>query len=134
MNPFIVLFIIFVIAFVAFMIFCLIMYTRQCKRNKLQKGKVAPEGPELKDAFESVKIHATVVDLFCLTEMIGIKTPRTQETFIVTFKTDNNEQIKVNIPQEMYDGLEIGQYGEVTLIEGELYSFIVRNELKWLQD
>ena len=37
----------------------------------------------------------------------------------------DNETIKIEIPQEMYDGLETGQYGEVTLVEGELYSFII---------
>lgn len=41
------------------------------------------------------------------------------------FKTDEKEIIKLEIPQEMYDGLEIGQSGEVTLVEGELYSFII---------
>ena len=40
------------------------------------------------------------------------------------FKTDE-KIIKLDIPQEMYDGLEIGQSGEVTLVEGELYSFII---------
>ena len=41
-------------------------------------------------------------------------------------KTKEKEKfIKLEIPQEMYDGLEIGQIGEVTLVEGELYSFIV---------
>ena len=42
----------------------------------------------------------------------------------VEFKTDE-KIIKLDIPQEMYDGLEIGQSGEVTLVEGELYSFII---------
>ena len=41
------------------------------------------------------------------------------------FKTDEKEIIKLEIPQEMYDGLEIGQSGEVTLVEWELYSFII---------
>ena len=30
----------------------------------------------------------------------------------------------------MYDGLEIGQSGEVTLVEGELYSFIIQSGYK----
>ena len=56
--------------------------------------------------------------------MVGIKTPKSVEIYTVEFKNDD-ELIKLDIPQEMYDGLEIGQIGEVTLVEGELYSFII---------
>ncbi len=56
--------------------------------------------------------------------MVGIKTPKAVTIYTVEFKTDE-KIIKLDIPQEMYDGLEIGQSGEVTLVEGELYSFII---------
>ena len=60
----------------------------------------------------------------CRVDMVGIKTPKAVTIYTVEFKTDE-KIIKLDIPQEMYDGLEIGQSGEVTLVEGELYSFII---------
>ena len=125
MDPYVILFVIFIIAVVAFLAFSVIMYIRQIKRNKLQKEILVTEAPKLKDEFETLKIHATVVDLFCRTEMIGTKTPRSVKTFTVVFETDDKEQIKLDIPEEMYDGIELWQSGEVTIVEGELYSFII---------
>ena len=57
--------------------------------------------------------------------MVGYMTPKLVKTYTVIFRKDDNETIKIEIPQEMYDGLETGHYGEVTLVEGELYSFII---------
>ncbi len=125
MDPFVVLLVIFIIAVVAFLVFSVIMYIRQCKRNKLKKETPVTEAPKIKDEFETVKFHATVVDLFCRTEMTGTKTPRSVKVFTVVFETDDKKQIKLDVPEEMYDGIEIGQSGEVTLIEGELFSFVV---------
>lgn len=56
--------------------------------------------------------------------MVGIKTQKAVTIYTVEFKTDE-KIIKLDIPKEMYDGLEIGKSGEVTLVEGELYSFII---------
>ena len=56
--------------------------------------------------------------------MVGIKSPKAVTIYTVEFKKDD-ELIKIDIPQEMYDGLEIGLIGEVTLVEGELYSFVI---------
>ena len=60
----------------------------------------------------------------CRVDMVGIKTQKAVTIYTVEFKT-GEKIIKLDIPQEMYDGLEIGQSGEVTLVEGELYSFII---------
>lgn len=125
MDPYVVLFVILIIAVVAFFAFSVIMYIRQCKRNKLKKETPVTEAPKIKDEFETVKFHATVVDLFCRTEMIGTKTPRSVKVFTVVFETDNKDQIKLDVPEEMYDGIESGQSGEVTVVEGELYSFVI---------
>lgn len=125
MDPFVVLFVIFIIAVVAFLVFSVIMYIRQCKRNKLKKEQPVIEAPKIKDEFETVRFHATVVDLFCRAEMVGAKTPRSVKVFTVVFESDDKKKIKVNVTEEMYDGIEIGQSGEITLVEGELYSFVV---------
>ncbi len=125
MDLYVVLFIIFIVVVVAFLTFSVIMYIRQCKRNKLKKETPVTEAPKIKDEFDTVKFYATVVDLFCRTEMIGTKSPRSVKVFTVVFETDNKKQIKLDVPEEMYDGIETGQSGEVTVVEGELYSFVI---------
>ena len=125
MDLYVVLFVIFIVVVDAFLTFSVIMYIRQCKRNNLKKETPVTEAPKIKDEFETVKFHATVVDLFCRTEMIGTKAPRSVKVFTVVFETDNKKRIKLDVPEEMYDGIETGQSGEVTVVEGELYSFVI---------
>lgn len=125
MDLYVVLFVIFIVVVVAFLTFSVIMYIRQCKRNKLKKETPVTEAPKIKDEFDTVKFYATVVDLFCRTEMIGTKAPRSVKVFTVVFETDNKKRIKLDVPEEMYDGIETGQSGEVTVVEGELYSFVL---------
>ncbi len=90
-----------------------------------EKGKSISSPLEIKTEFETIQFRAEVIDLFCRVDMIGIKTSKTVTVYTVVFETDEKEIIKLDVPQEMYDGLEIGLNGEVTLVEGELYSFIV---------
>ena len=80
---------------------------------------------EIRTEFETSTFNAEIVDLSCSAMMIGDKYPKAVNVYTVVFVTDKNEQIKLNVPQEMYDGLEVGQKGELTLVEGELYSFVV---------
>ena len=95
------------------------------KQREREKAESISSPPEIKNAFETVKFRAEIVNLSCRVDMVGIKTPKTVTIYTVEFKTDEKEIIKLEIPQEMYDGLEIGQSGELTLVEGELYSFVV---------
>lgn len=99
---------------------------KQGKKRDTEKGTTAENIEEIKTEFATLKVQAEVVDLSCRVDMIGIKRPKTVPFFTVAFETDDKEIIRVDVPQEMYDGLEVGQIGEVTLVEGELYSFIVR--------
>lgn len=78
---------------------------------------------EIITEFPTVKFNAEVIDLISQVEMIGIKQPKSVNIYKVTFETDKKEVIKFNVPQEMYDGFEIGQKGELTIVNGELYSF-----------
>ncbi len=98
---------------------------KQGKNLDTEKGTTAGNVEEIKTEFETVKVQAEVIDLSCRVDMVGIKTSRSVTFFTVTFETDDKEIIRVDVPQEMYGGLEVGQIGEVTLVEGELYSFIV---------
>lgn len=102
-------------------------------RNVVKQGKkrdgemktTAENIDEIKTEFETLKFNAKIIDLNCRVEMVGIKQPKAVTFFTVCFETDNNERIKVDVQQEMYDGLEVGQKGELTLVDGELYSFII---------
>ncbi len=80
---------------------------------------------EIRTEFETSTFNAEIVDLSCRAMLIGDKYPKAVDVYTAVFVTDKNEQIKLNVPQEMYDGLEVGQKGELTLVEGELYSFII---------
>ena len=102
------------------------LYIRKIIKPYKQKEKIESDSSflEIKTEFETVKFQAEIVNLTCRVEMVGIKTPKSVEIYTVEFKNDD-ELIKLDIPQEMYDGLEIGQIGEVTLVEGELYSFVI---------
>ena len=102
------------------------LYIRIIIKPYKQKEKTESNSSpsEIKTEFETVKFKAQIVDLRCRVDMVGIKTQKAVTIYTVEFKTDE-KIIKLDIPQEMYDGLEIGQSGEVTLVEGELYSFII---------
>ena len=95
------------------------------KQSESEKVESNSSQTEIKTEFETVKFQAEIIDLSCRVDMVGIKTPKTVTIYTIVFKNDQNEMIRLDVPQEMYDGLEIGQIGELTLVEGELYSFVV---------
>ena len=115
----------FCICICAIIIFAL--YIRKIIKPYKQKEKIESDSSplEIKTEFETVKFQAEIVNLTCRVEMVGIKTPKSVEIYTVVFQNDKKELVQLDIPQEMYDGLEIGQIGEVTLVEGELYSFVI---------
>ena len=113
-----------------FVIFCAIMGVKQYKRDmakqkELQCESIKPEEPE----YTTVTTRATVVDQTCCVKTIGIKTPKTIKEFTITFQSENGEIIRLNVPEEMYDGFEKGQTGTLTIVDGELYGFsLVEND------
>ncbi|MBQ8783724.1 MAG: hypothetical protein IJZ57_08140 [Clostridia bacterium] len=98
---------------------------KKYKQNETEKMKPTEDVNEIKSEFTTIKTKAKVIDLTCRVEMVGVKTPKTVEIFTVVFETDDKEIIEINTSQEMYEGFEKGQYGELTLADGELYSFII---------
>ena len=68
-------------------------------------------------------VRATVIDMACSAEMVGTKMPKAVRNFVVIFQTENGEILKINVPEEMYDGFDKGQTGILTLADGDLYSF-----------
>lgn len=93
---------------------------------KAEKAKPQPVNDT--DEFETIEINVKVVDQFCTTRMVGVKYPKSIEEYFVCFQKDNDEVLKLLVPKEFYDGFEIGQIGALTLVDGEVYSFIPTNE------
>lgn len=72
---------------------------------------------------EIIETHAEVVDMACGTKMIGTKTPKASQWYIIVFRDDLGKIIEAPVNQEMYDGFEIGMHGTLKLVDGALYSF-----------
>ena len=107
-----------------FVIFCAIMGVKQYKRDiakqkELKKEDSKPDEPE----YTTVTTRATVVDQTCCVKMVGIKTPKTVKEFVIVFQLENGDILKLNVPEEMYDGFEQGQTGILSIIDGALYGF-----------
>ena len=73
--------------------------------------------------FTTITTRATVVDQTCCAKIIGYKTPKTIQEFTITFQTENGEIIRLNVPEEMYDGFDKNQTGVLTVVDGQLYGF-----------
>ena len=105
------------------------MAFREHKNSRKQPGASAaapvPEPDEEPDleppALE--EIYATVVDLRCEVKMVGLQTPKTIQCFEVLFQTRNRDYLRFQVPEEMYHGLEVGQSGMLSYIDGNLYGF-----------
>ena len=107
-----------------FVIFCTIMGVKQYKRDiakqkELKSEDIKQDEPE----YTTVTSRATVVDQTCCVKTIGIKTPKTIKEFTITFQAENGEIIRLNVPEEMYDGFDKNQTGILTAVDGQLYGF-----------
>ena len=72
---------------------------------------------------EMVETRAEVIDMFCGTKMIGVKSPKTVEKYVVVFRDDLGKIYEIAVDKEMYDGFEVGMHGNLRLVDGGLYSF-----------
>ncbi len=109
-----------------FVCFCFVKGIRQCKDEIAKKKAGITNEPKLiEDDVEPSKTRATVIDQMCAVRTVGIKTPKTLKEFVIIFQTENGETLKLNVPEEMYDGFEKGQTGILSLVNGELYSFVI---------
>ena len=81
------------------------------------------EEARLNDEGEITTAHAEVIDLECGVTTIGYQQPKAVKHFIIHFKYDNGDIIKIPVNEEMYHGFDIGLAGTLTLIDGQLNSF-----------
>ena len=68
--------------------------------------------------------HAVVCDMVCGVDTVGTKQPRAIKSFLIKFKCDGGDILDVYVSEEDYEGFEVGLAGALTLIDGELSSFI----------
>lgn len=74
---------------------------------------------------EIIETRAEVIDMACGTKMIGVKSPKTVEHYIIVFRDDLGKTLEVPVNKEMYEGFEIGMHGNLKLVDGGIYSFEV---------
>ena len=76
---------------------------------------------------EIIEIYAEIVDMACGTKMIGVKSAKTVECYVVMFRDELGGVREIPVDHEMYDALEVGMYGTLKLVDGRLYSFEAKN-------
>lgn len=96
-------------------------YKQNAGNNGIYKTNEDLEQDEVE--YSTVAINAEVVDQVCYVKTVGIKTPKTVREFVITFKTENGDFMKFNVPEEMYDGFDKNQKGILTFVDDQLYGF-----------
>jgi hypothetical protein len=91
-------------------------------RQEIKKEKGSKTAPE-KIQPQTLEMTVKVINQTCSAKMVGIKTPKAVNEFIITFEKSDGEIFSLSVPEECYDGFEIGQTGRLTTINGELYGF-----------
>ena len=91
------------------------------KQRKLLQKEVVPTSMEPEST--TLTTTATVVEQTCCVKTVGAKTPKTIKEFTVVFRTETGNILKLNVPEEMYDGFEQGQTGSLSLVDGQIYGF-----------
>ena len=104
-----------------FVIFAFFMAFSQYKQHK---SKQAPPKKTSAEEIPVTQIQTEVVDLLCGIKTSGIRTPKTEKTFYVVMKTENGEYLRFPVPEELYDGFDMGQTGTLTMAGSSLYGFV----------
>ena len=90
------------------------------------KEKEDKEDEEFEREAETVTVHAEIVDMVCGTGMVGsYRLPKSSKTFIIKFSCDHDKTYELSVPEEYYLELSVGQKGTLTLVEGNLNSFVL---------
>ncbi len=95
-----------------------------------KEQKRALEDEQLNAEGEIITTHAEVVDMACGVNTIGYqayKQPKAVKYFVIKFKNDNGDFLNVFVSEEMYQEFDIGFSGMLTLIDGNLDSFVPDN-------
>lgn len=98
--------------------------------DKMRTKKTPDEVPVASPptpAETEITAHARVVDMSCGVESVGYdnyRAPKAEKEFWIVFETDDGEQLRYPVDEEIYDGFEIGLAGMLSVVKGKLNSFV----------
>ena len=112
-----------VIILVALVPICLLTIPRKNKGSAKEAGN--DEEARLNREPITKKLHVTVTAVNCTVRSEGFRLPRTVKEFFVTFKDDEEKTFVLFVDEASYGGFDIGQTGEITLVDGVLLNFVL---------
>jgi hypothetical protein len=78
---------------------------------------------------EIVTMHVRVVDHGCFVTKRGTQVPIIEENYVVAFEDTDGNRYEMNVGFDLYDGFEVGQVGELTLIDGNVSSYVLDEDI-----
>ena len=119
----------FLVGIIVCIIILLITIDKQNKENDLTKDSANSNDDPYKMEYKTVQINAKVIGQHCASKVVGIKHPKATKEFVVYFESCNGELFQLQVPEEIYDGFEKGQTGLLTMVDGNLYSFALDEDV-----
>lgn len=111
---------IFVIVWTVF----IVIIARELKKKKMTKEEQDAYYEEyFANEGEITLTYAEVVNLTCGTKVVGSKSPKCVESYVITFRDQNGKIFHIDVDREMYDAIDIGMRGLLRLVDGRLNSF-----------
>lgn len=111
---------IFVIVWIVF----IVIIARELKKKKMTKEEQDAYYEEyFANEGEITLTYAEVVNLTCGTKVVGSKSPKCVESYVITFRDQNGKIFHIDVDREMYDAIDIGMRGLLRLVDGHLNSF-----------
>ncbi|MBO5101931.1 MAG: hypothetical protein J6C39_05300 [Clostridia bacterium] len=111
--------------------FVIIFLVVALKTKPSKKEMIAEEDERLNAEGEIFETHAEVVDMACDTVSVGYqsyKLPRAEKHFFVKFRDDDGQIYDIQVSEEYYFAFEAGQRGTLTLLDGQIDSFVLDEE------
>ena len=109
---------------IAMLIGCIVFVASYCKKHKMTKEEQEVYYEEyFANEGEITLTYAEVVDMSCGTKVIGSKSVKCVESYVVVFRTEKGEILPIDVDHEMYDSIDVGMHGLLRLVDGHLNSF-----------
>ena len=109
---------------IAMLIGCIIFVASYYKKHKMTKEEQDAYYEEyFANEGEVTLTYAEVVNMTCGTKVVGSKSPKCVESYVVTFRDQNGKIFHIDVDREMYDAIDIGMRGLLRLVDGHLNSF-----------
>ena len=97
-------------------------------RTRKTEGATSTQASDEMPTPLTVTLDAKVTDQYCRVVTVGTKSPKTKEEYFVCFEAADGREYKLAVSNEYYQALSAGQRGRLTLVNGQLYSFVLYDE------